>query len=234
MRGCHGGTYSRKPDPLPGGGVTVLHEFCYGTPLDKADPVASYWQQRWWPGTDYERISNHDRNVPLNWYRETGMTALMRRTRGVGRICLDFLDVNTGRSAGGGVGSMRSIYNRWPHSSCAQREPSLKKMVWPGPDGVETTLRYEALCEGIQYAEALVVVSEAIDTRAEALGPRRVEQFRRLLADLWRREVRCLSGPQTPLRPNHEAWQDMMQRLFDAAARSGAAPPATDSRDMPR
>jgi len=218
MRGCHSGTYSEKPDPLRGGGVTVLHEFCYGTPLDRAKPLAPYWKQRWWPGTDYERISGHDRFAALSWYRETGMTSLMRRTRGVGRICLDFFDVLARKSAGGGgVGSERSIYNRWPHSSCAQREPSLKKMAWAGPDGPATTFRYEAFCEGIQYAEALVVVSEALDTQAAALGAERTEEYRRLLTDMWRREVRCLSGPSAPLRPNHEGWQDLTRRLLDAA-----------------
>jgi hypothetical protein len=217
MRGCHGGTYSEKPDPLPGGGVTVLHEFCYGTPLELAKPLAPYWKQRHWPGTDYERMSGHEQVAALTWYRETGMTALMRRTRGVGRICLDFFDVLAKPSAGGGgVGNVLSIYNRWPHSSCAQREPSLKRMVWPAPDGPETTLRYEAFCEGIQYAEALIVVSEALDRKAEELGPERVEQYRRLLTEMWRREVRV--GGAAPLRPNHEGWQTLVKQLFDAAA----------------
>lgn len=219
MRGCHSGTYSEKPDRLPGGGVTVLHEFCYGTPLELARPLGSYWRQRHWPGTDYERLSGHEAVAALSWYRETGMTALMRRTRGVGRICLDFFDVLREASpGGGGVGSVRTIYNRFPHSSCAQREPSLKRMAWPGLDGPATTLRYEAFCEGIQFAEALLVVSEAIDTKAAELGPERTEQYRQLLTDLWRRAVRA--GWHAALRPNHEGWQIMFQRLFDAAGES--------------
>ncbi|MGQ9662314.1 MAG: glycoside hydrolase domain-containing protein, partial [Kiritimatiellia bacterium] len=209
MRGCHSGTYSDKPYPLPGGGTVVLHEFCYGTPLDKAPPLAPYWKQRWWPGTDYERISAHDMVTPLSWYRETPITALMRRTRGVGRICLDFFDVLPGNC---------DIYNRWPRSSCAQREPSLKRLAWAAPDGPETTLRYEALCEGIQFAEALVVVSEALDTKADALGATRAAEYRQMLTELWRREVRAGTG--APLRPNHEGWQAMAKWLLDAAAQS--------------
>ena len=217
MRGCHSGTYSEKPDPLPGGGVTVLHEFCYGTPIDKAKPLASYWKQRNWPGADYERMGNHDSFVGLSWYRETGMTALMRRTRGVGRICLDFFDVLGKASASsGGVGGALTLYNRWPRSTCAQREPSLKKMVWAAPDGPATTFRYEAFCEGMQYAEALVVVSEAIDTKAAELGEPRLQADRQLLTDMWCREVRCGVGPA--LRPNHEGWQGQAKRLFEAAA----------------
>ena len=164
---------------------------------------------------------------PLSWYRETGMTALMRRTRGVGRICLDFFDVLTKKSAGsGGVGSVNTLYNRWPHSSCAQREPSLKCMLRPAPDGPATTLRYEALCEGIQYAEALVAVSEAIDLKADALGAAKVEACRRLLTEMWNREVRAgAGGGGSPLRPNHGGWQEQIKALFDAAgecARAGA------------
>ena len=80
-RGCHSGTYSEKPEGLPGGGVTVLHEFCYGTPLDLAKPLAPYWKQRQWPGADYERMGNHEVGASLQWYRDTGVTSLMRRTR---------------------------------------------------------------------------------------------------------------------------------------------------------
>jgi len=222
MRGCHSGTYSEKPDGLPGGGVTVLHEFCYGTPLEGAKPAQPYYKQRWWPGTDYERMGNHDNGVALSWYRETGMTALMRRTRGVGRICLDFFDVMAKPSAGsGGVGSVRTIYNRWPHSSCAQREPSLKCMLRPAPEGPTTTLRYEAFCEGIQFAEALVALSEAIDVKAAALGQDKVAAYRKLLTEMWQREVRVGGG--SPLRPNHGGWQDQIRQLFEAMGESAKA-----------
>ena len=222
MRGCHSGTYSQKPDGLRGGGVTVLHEFCYGTPLDRAKPLSPYWKQRHWPGTDYQRMGNHDTGVALNWYRETGMTSLMRRTRGVGRICLDFFDVKGGPRRGG-VGSTLTIYNRWPHSSCAQREPSLKSMTWAGPDGAATTFRYEAFCEGIQYAEALVLVSQAINTKADVLGAERTAEYRRLLTGLWRREVLSLSGGAAPIRPNHEGWQDLARQLMNAAGEASRA-----------
>jgi hypothetical protein len=216
MRGCHSGTYSETPYNMPGGGVVALHEFCYGTPLEKAKPAQPYHLQRHWPGTDYERMGNHDTGVALSWYRETGMTALMRRTRGVGRICLDFFDVLGKPGAGsGGVGSVNTIYNRWPQSSCAQREPSLKCMVRASPEGPTTTLRYEAFCEGIQFAEALVAVSEALDVKAAALGPEKVEACRRLLTDLWRREVRVGGG--SPLRPNTEGWQTAMRQLMEMA-----------------
>ena len=46
-------------------------------------------------------------------------------------------------------------------------------MTWAGPHGAETTLRYEAFCEGIQYAEAMIAVSEALDKKQESLGRER-------------------------------------------------------------
>lgn len=221
MRGCHSGTGSQTPDALPGGGHTVLHEFCYGFGLpDPTQPLPSYWKQRGWPGADYDRISGHESVAPLSWYRDTAVTALMKRTRGIGRVCLDFLDVLSIRAAGsGGVGNELSIYNRWPHSSCAQREPSLKRMIWAAPDGPATTLRYEAFCEGIQYAEAMIAVSEAVDTKAGLLGPERSGALRQVLLDMVHQEVKCYR-PMQPLRPNHEGWQDLVKRLFDAAAES--------------
>ena len=115
--------------------------------------------------------------------------------------------------------------------SPAKREPSLKRMVWAAPDGPATTLRYEALCEGIQFAEALVVVSEALDTKADALGPARAAEFRHMLTELWRREVRAGTG--APLRPNHEGWQAMARWLLDAAALSARLPAAAPPKQSP-
>lgn len=211
MRGCHSGTFSEAPDPLRGGGRTVLHEFCYGLMLpDPAKSLPPFWKQRGWPGTAYDRISAHEAVVPLSWYRDTALCSLLLRTRGVGRVCLDFWDVLGNRG-------QQDVYNRWPYSSCAQREPSLKTMAWPGPDGPETTLRYEAFCEGIQYAEALMVVSEALDRKAAQLGQERAEVLRQVLVDLVRQQHKY-RGPYVPLRPNHEGWQPLARRLLEAAA----------------
>jgi hypothetical protein len=98
----------------------------------------------------------------------------------------------------------------------------MKKMVWAGPDGAATTMRYEAFCEGIQFAEALVVTSEALDVKAAALGKEKVEAIRGLLTDLWCREVR--GGGGSPLRPNHESWQPVIRQLFEAAGEIAKVP----------
>jgi hypothetical protein len=96
-------------------------------------------------------------------------------------------------------------------------------MVWAAPGGPAATLRYEAFCEGIQYAEAMIAVSQAVDTKADALGPERAAAMRRLLVDMVRQEVKCYR-PMRPLRPNHEGWQNLIRRLFQAAADSEKIP----------
>ena len=212
MRGCHSGTFSETPDRLPGGGKTVLHEFCYGLNMpDPAKPLPPLWNRRGWPGTAYDRISNHEVVVPLSWYRDTAVCSLLLRTRGVGRICLDFWNVLGSREP-------TDIYNCWPYSSCAAA-PSLKSMTWAGPHGAETTLRYEAFCEGIQYAEAMIAVSEALDKKQESLGRERTEALRQVLADLVRQQDKY-RGPYVALRPNHEGWQPLARRLLEAAAQA--------------
>ncbi|MGA2034519.1 MAG: glycoside hydrolase domain-containing protein [Thermoguttaceae bacterium] len=214
MRGCHSGTFSETPDPLRGGGKTVLHEFCYGLNMpDPAKPLPPVWNQRNKPGTAYDRISNHEVVVPLSWYRDTAMCSLLLRTRGVGRICLDFWNVLGSREP-------TDIYNCWPYSSCAQRAPSLKSMTWAGPKGAETTLRYEAFCEGIQYAEAMIAVSEALEKKPHVLGPERTDALRQVLVDLVLQQDKY-RGPYVPLRPNHEGWQPLAKRLLEAAAQAG-------------
>jgi hypothetical protein len=113
---------------------------------------------------------------------------------------------------------MTDVYNRYPHSSCAQREPSLKSMTWPGPDGAETTLRFEADCEGLAAAEALIVVSEALFTRKDGLGPELTADCEKAMADrlawLWR----SVEGTGGHFHTYHYGWMDLNRRLFDCAA----------------
>ena len=65
-------------------------------------------------------------------------------------------------------------------------------MIWAAPDGPATTLRYEAFCEGIQYAEAMIAVSEAVDTKAGVLGPQRTDALQQVLLDMVHQEDEML------------------------------------------
>jgi hypothetical protein len=214
MRGLHTQDYRTAPYGLKGGGKVVLHEFCYGFGLTPANkPLPPLWNRRGWPGADYERISAHDQRTTLSWYRDTAVCSLFRNTKGIGRVCLDFWAVIQGPR-----GSKRDIYNRFPNSSCAQREPSLKALTWPGPSGAETTLRYEAFCEGIQYAEAMIALSEAVDRHADALGPQLADECRGVLTDMLQYEHKT-EGREQPLANSHADFQTLTVRLFGCAAK---------------
>jgi hypothetical protein len=211
-RGCHVGGPFNIYRANKGGGLVVLHEHCYG--LRMASPekkLPAFWNLRGKPGTCYDRISNHERYMSLAWYRNTGMLSLFRRKQGIGRVCLDFWPVL-------GKGHRRKwIYNRYPESTCAQREPSMQKMTWPGPEGAATTMRYEALLEGIQDAEAVIVVSEAMDKHAAVIGLELVEECNAILVDLLRYQF--FATDRGPLRPMHAGWQDLSRRLYECAAK---------------
>jgi hypothetical protein len=217
MRGLHGHTFVMEPYRLRGGGRVVLHEFCYGLQLhDPTQPLPPIHTYRGRPGAAYHRISGHETAASLIWYRTFGEQSLLRNTKGVGRVCLDFWPVleDTGRRR------RQWIYNRYPHSSCAQRAPSLQKMTWPAPGGAGTTLRYEAFCEGIQEAEAMIYLSEALHEHAAKLGPRLAEACRRVMLDRlnYCRRWDQMKWAHVYYHMHHYGWQELSRRLYDCAA----------------
>jgi len=166
-RGCHTQTYATKPSPLPGGGRIVCQEFCYGTGVqDPGRRIPRIWEHPTRPGIDYKR--GHRDWSPLAVFRTAPTMALLKQTRGIGRICLDYWWLPTAKKR-----RRRgwNHFNRWPHSSCAQREPTIWALAYPGPDGAVQTIRLQAILEGVQDAEALVCVTEAAYTQPDRLGP---------------------------------------------------------------
>ncbi|MHC4914307.1 MAG: glycoside hydrolase domain-containing protein [Planctomycetota bacterium] len=215
-RGCHGTTRSPKPYKVSkvGNNVVSLHEHCYGMSLVRPKE----WQlpvhtQRGWPGTAYFRVSNHIHNTGWHHARTMSERALWTKKQGLGRICLDFWPVMKGKR-----NRTVDIYNRYPHSSCAQREPSLKSMTWPAPDGAGSTLRYEALVEGLSEAEAFIAVSEGLAVHKARLGAKLAGECEKVLADrlafLWA----CTRNTRGHFHTYHYGWQDLNRRLFDCAA----------------
>ena len=217
MRGLHSATRSTAPYPLKGGGVVTLHEHCYGMSMVSPErPVPPIWNLRGQPGTAYYRVAPYETRVSLIGYRIMAEQALFTLKQGVGRICLDFWPVVKGRHRG-----LRNLYNFYPHSSCAQRAPALYQLAWPGPDGPETTVRYEAVIEGLQEAEAMIAVSEAVDKHARKLGPELVRECRDVLRERLRYcHIRNQSRWQRVyFHMNHYGWQDLARRLLNCAAR---------------
>ena len=223
-RGCHSSTREEAPYRADkGGGTVVCHEFCYGMAM--ADPSASLragpakglpavWTQRNRPGVAFIR-HNFDDTLSLLKYRTMAERSLYVGTRGIGRICLDFWDVVRDQQ-----GRPDNIYNRWPHSSCAQRAPSLFRLACPGPDGPAPTVRFEQLREGVQDAEAVLVVAQAVGEHADALGPELAAECRRLLVE--RINYCRRTAPETygrvHFRTCHGGWSDLVARLYEAAA----------------
>ena len=219
MRGCH--STSKSPDVYRadrGGGTVILHEHCYGMSMvsPRVKTLPGLWNYRGKPGTAYFRVAGHETVISLVGYRSMAERGLWVGKQGIGRICLDFWPV---------VPQARSrhkahLYNRYPHSSCAQRKPTLMKLTWPGPDGAETSVRYEALCEGVQESEAMIVVSEALSRHADKLGAQLAAKCRTLLRErLWYCHTRNQARwQQVYFHMNHHGWQDLSKRLLDCAA----------------
>ena len=141
--------------------------------------------------------------------------ALWTRKQGIGRICLDFWPVFGKKQ---GWAKSLDIYNRWPHSTCAQRRPSLRKLTWPGPEGAESTMRFEALAEGVQESEALMLVSEGAAGEAK-VGKELADKCRKLLHDriLFCHIANKISEHFTVVHVDHYGWQDLSRRVFTLA-----------------
>jgi hypothetical protein len=117
---------------------------------------------------------------------------------------------------------MKDIYNRYPKSSCVQREPTTNAYSYPGPNGAESTLRLEAFREGIQEAEALIILSEASDKYAKEVGAELAEKCKNLVHESL---VYCSANMRTinhglsflQFNTNHYGWQDLTTRIFETA-----------------
>ncbi len=217
MRGCHSSTRATEPYRADrGGGRVVCHEFCYGMAMaDPAKGLPPVWKQRSWPGVAFIR-HNFDDTLSLLKYRTLAERSLYCGTRGFGRMGLDYWYVVKRPD-----GKYDRIFNRWPHSSCAQREPNLFRLADSAPDGPAPTVRFEQVREGIQEAEAMVVVAEAVGEHADKLGPELAAECRQLLTDRlnYARHACPEAYGRIPFRTNHYGWQELSARLFAAAAK---------------
>lgn len=217
MRGCH--THTRATEPYradKAGGRVVCHEFCYGMAMaDPARGLPPVWKQRNWPGVAFIR-HNFDDTLSLLKYRTLAERALYCGTRGFGRMGLDYWNVLKRPD-----GKYDRIFNRWPHSSCAQREPNLFRLADSAPDGPAPTVRFEQLREGLQEAEAMIVVAEALGEHSERLGPELAAECRKLLIDRlnYARRTCPEAYGRIGFRTNHYGWQELSARLFEAAAK---------------
>ena len=93
-------------------------------------------------------------------------------------------------------------------------------MLWPGKDGAEPSVRFEALREGMQEAEARIFIEQALDKgRVPADVAARA---RATLAAHFRATDFFLGNSLIyTLEENYGGWQERSRRLYAAAAEVG-------------
>jgi Glycoside hydrolase 123, catalytic domain/Glycoside hydrolase 123 N-terminal domain len=228
MRGCHGVTRAKAPYRLSKVKSTVvLHEFCYGAPTLNPDgkfpPVWDYVRR---PGAFYFRAGylHGEHSMTLGNYRTFGEQALASGTRGIGRVCLDYWRVREGRNKTQARDVYGDLYNRYPHSTCSQRRPTITRMSWVGPDGAEPNVRFEAMIESLQDADTVMYLSDAIDNHTAKIGAELEAKCRKLLSrriwmvrNTWRLMGSSRSG--THLHTSTFNWQQLSKELYDLAAK---------------
>jgi len=160
--------------------------------------------------------------TPCVWsFRIVMETDLAANHRGAGRIGADYWRMGL-KSKSGGAGT---FYARYPQSATGQTgmAANTADLLAAGPDGPVTTARFENLREGIQNAEAVIVIQKALldekitGAKAKALWS---------LLDERVNAMRVVS-----LGLGRAGWQDRDRRLHQAAAdvaRLLASAPKTD------
>lgn len=216
VRGCHPASIATGPTPMRGGSKLVLQEHAY--PVHRVDPtkkIPAIWERNR-VGARFYRT--HAEVHELQDYRMLAERNMYFRSRGFGRVALDYWPV---AQAGGGA---RPIYQRWPESTSAQRGVYTFRLGWPGAKGAESTLRLEAIREGLQETEAAIFVAEAQHKRAGKLGKALAERCRRIIV---KRVNYCIERTHQPwpvifFHVNHYGWQGLNAELFQAAAEVAA------------
>ena len=226
LSGRHGQREDRTPYRADrGGGIVVLHEHCYGSPmLTVGDQLTGLSTLRGVPVTAYFRYSGFITLCNVYGYRMLTDNAIFLRKQGIGRIGFDFWDVLPARHDSD---NERHIYNRYPYSSCAQRAPALYTLSWPGPDGAETTQRFEVLCQGVQETEGMLAIAAALDKADSKLSKDNADRLRKVLYDrLWFVNTRPMISVRWSTMEDHVnnfGWRDLARQTFDCAALAAGA-----------
>ena len=210
------GSLDRPYPAQKGGGRIGYHIYTYLNPLPEAtspDQVPPL-HKPYWPRIAYYRRAIFQGQSLIN-HRYYGLHALFLRLPGFSHMGLDLWP-----SLGQPGRSGRPIYGQYPRSGGYPGAPEPYFITWPGPNGAEPMTAYEALREGLQETEALIVLSEAADTAADKLGPELVARCRQVILD----ELNYLRTRDQQryqyvfFHMNHYGWQEMSGRVYDLAA----------------
>ncbi|HUT33622.1 MAG TPA: glycoside hydrolase domain-containing protein [Planctomycetota bacterium] len=99
---------------------------------------------------------------------------------------------------------------------------SVLKTLWPGPDGAEPSVRFEATLEGIQEAEARIFIEQALE---RGLLPDTLAKSAREAVDAHNLETLHLPVHSAAilLTEGAQGWLDRSRRLYATAAEVAAA-----------
>jgi len=140
--------------------------------------------------------------------------ALYLHKRGVGRECIDYFPMS------GKTGEYGAYYSRYPQSADGHSIPFASYYAQPGPDGPTATIRYELFREGLQEAEATILIAEAAETKADRLGRELADKCRRIYVE----RINAVRTARGVLRGNEDfsGWQTRSAELYAAAAEVAA------------
>jgi hypothetical protein len=212
---CHSPDNASKPFPLREGGTVVLHEHCYG--LNFADLTKGFpqiWNQHGPAATYMRGTADSDPGRVAFLWRQMPENALYYQKRGVGRECIDYWPMPHGDGEHG------YRYARWPTSKDGHSMPFVGHHAQPDTDGPVTTIRHELFREGLQEAEAAMLLAEAAATKSDVLGKELTEKCRRISLDRFN-AVRVTRGVLYG-GLDTAGWQQRSEELYQAAAEVSA------------
>jgi hypothetical protein len=171
-------------------------------------------------------------NFPTTRWRVMGELAISGNMRGVGRMGAD-----TWRAAKDTKGNrVARAWERFPNASWGYLNCDSSALA-PAPEGAVSTIRYEALREGLQECEARVAVEQAFtDAATKARVADLAQEYDALMLDrqiaLWRSVARLQLGPHYDFDDPHawgwpvlnghlwyvqSGWQERSEKLYSLA-----------------
>ena len=223
-QGHPGGGHLDSPEIIAGGGRVGLHFYTYLPTLPVLDSAIPTVHKDFWPRAAYFRAVT-DPSKPLTTLRSYAATSRFLQLPGFGSLGLDFWDMGVKKTT---EDKRPYLWGRWPRASNYPGALSPQYITWPGPDGAEPVTTFEAIREGLQETEALHVISEAMEKRADKLGPELVDRCRQVLQDEleYCRDRSLMRWGTLYYQVNHYGWQELSQRAFtlagEVAGKTGA------------
>ncbi|KKL78355.1 hypothetical protein LCGC14_2025660, partial [marine sediment metagenome] len=141
--------------------------------------------------------------------------ALYSNQRGFGRLGLDYWPKLVPKRRRGGY----TLFNSWLRSRAHPGAVNPPWLAYPGPDGPDTSVILENMREGMQEAEAVIGISEALEKHEAKLGPELAGRCRTLLADRYEYVVRYprWSWQRVYYAVNHYRWRQLSRRTYALA-----------------